>query len=97
MSVCSSPSTTLIRSSASSSAVWFCFPISFVVVKLFAFTNCRFFFLIIIIVCFCFCLLFLLFFFLLTSVSLVVFFVSLSLHLSVHTIIQLLLMDLINK
>ena len=33
MSVCSSPSTTLIRSSASSSAVWFCFPISFVVVK----------------------------------------------------------------
>ena len=34
MSVCSSPSTTLIRSSASSSAVWFCFPISFVVVKL---------------------------------------------------------------
>ena len=34
MSVCSSPSTTLIRSSASSSAVWFFFPISFVVVKL---------------------------------------------------------------
>ena len=35
MSVCSSPSTTLIRSSASSSAVWFSFfSISFVVVKL---------------------------------------------------------------